>query len=98
MADKSVSSYEVIIVLNVPKPDLSHVLGAGKASQSPEPVTASEEDAQSAVEDILSRSNAKIERHMANASSILAVVDAATLQELVQSEHVLEIVENQKLR
>ncbi len=98
MADGSVSSYQVIIVLNVPKPDLSHVLGAAKTSPNPEPRAASEEAAQNAVTEILSRSNATIERQLTNAASILAVVDAPTLHALDQSEHVLEIVENQKLR
>ncbi len=95
------ATYQVVIVLNVPKPDLSHVFGTSKSKQQladPTLHKSTAADAQRAIEEIISRSNGTLQQRLENASSIVAVVDADTIKELERSEHVIEILENQRLR
>ena len=94
------SSFEVMIVLNVPKPDLSHMFGSSlpsKDSVGPKMRDAAIDAAEEAVSGILKRSGGKEIRRFRNAASILAQTSRTTLEELITSDFVLEIVENQRL-
>ena len=100
LADKDQQTYEVMIVLDVPKPDLSHVFGTagtGPAAPSAGGRQAAVEAAEQAVSEILRRTGSKEVRRFRNAAGILAVVDASAMDTLAASDHVLEIVENQRL-
>lgn len=94
------SPLDVLVVLNVPKPDLSHLFGSdGTAADSASPKSRDEmiDIAESAVHKILERTDGKALNRFRNAASVLARVSPAALEELAASDCVVEIVENGQL-
>ncbi|MEM7745239.1 MAG: hypothetical protein AAF409_16160 [Pseudomonadota bacterium] len=91
---------DVVIVLNVPKPDLSHLFGKRGA----EPLLSEEERgrridaAEAEVAAILERTGGVELKRLRNAASMLVRVDAVAVENLAASDCVLEIIENATLR
>ena len=100
MANDPSRDLDVVIVLNVPKPDLSHLF----EKRSAEPPLSEEERerrldaAEADVAVILEHTGGVELKRLRNAASILVRVDASALEKLAASDCVAEIVENATLR
>ena len=90
---------DVIVVLNVPQPDLSHII-SGKAAG---PIATPDrngliDSAEQEIAKILDRTGAVELRKLRNAASVLAQVDQKALMALADSACVAEILGNARLR
>lgn len=99
IARESDKPLEVLIVLSVSKPDLSHVFG--NVRKKPGTAVANRptsfEDALAAVTNIVQKGGGEKLNVLRNAASVLVRVDRETIESLERSECVSEIVENARL-
>ncbi|MDQ2091485.1 hypothetical protein [Marimonas arenosa] len=89
---------QVLVVLDVPQPDLSFLVSPSAESDSTDVSQARKEAAEQSVADLLERHGGALIRRLPNASSLLAAVDRSTLDALAESPDVAEIVANETLR
>jgi predicted XRE-type DNA-binding protein len=100
IAQNSDQPLEVLVILNVSKPDLSHLFGKARTKDDAAVTNprVSIEQAEAAVAMIVQDGGGERLSILRNAASVLVRVDRVTLARLEHSDCVAEIVENARLK